>query len=150
MMSKTIYTAGPISGHNGNDVLDYFQGTKKKLEEAGFKVLQPMQGKEAMRTEIEFRAEGYKDIKITSNHAIYTRDQWMVRQSDIIYVNLMNSGERVSIGSMMEMAWASILGKYVIASIPKENVHRHAFVLEAASVVFDSHEEAMDYLTKHV
>lgn len=30
--------------------------------------------------------------------------------------------------------------------MPEDNIHRHAFVLEAASVIFTNHEDAMEYL----
>jgi hypothetical protein len=48
----------------------------------------------------------------------------------------------------MELAWASILGKHTVVSMQKENVHRHAFILEAADVIFETHEESMEYLDK--
>ena len=76
------------------------------------------------------------------------RDIWMVRQCDVFYLNLMDAGERVSIGGVMELAVAAALGKHTVVSMGAENIHRHAFVLEAADVIYETHEEAMKYLER--
>lgn len=141
-----IYIAGPISGMSYDEVSSYFRDTKITLEEAGFTVVSPMTGKKELRTELEFRKEGYDNVPVATNHAIYNRDRWMVTQSDIIYANLMNCGDRVSIGTCMELAWAFDKGKHVVIAMDKENIHRHAFVLESAHIVFESHNDAIKYL----
>jgi nucleoside 2-deoxyribosyltransferase len=69
----------------------------------------------------------------------------MVRNCDIILTDLTGM-TRNSIGCCMEMAWASLLGKHSIVVMEKENPHRHAFVLEAADIVFETLEEAIEYL----
>ena len=140
-----IYVAGPISGMSYDEVQKYFKTTSHKLEQLGYDVLTPMIGKSALRTELKLRTKDYT-YPISTNHAIFGRDQWMVRQSDIILCNLENSGERVSIGSMMELAWASMLGKHIIVVLPKNNIHQHAFVLEAADIIYETYDEALEYL----
>lgn len=140
-----IYLAGRISGSTPEEVFGYFNGTKAVLRDLyGYEVLTPMMGKEYLRTEKKFAPEGYK-YPVSTDHAIVERDRWMVSQADIVYVNLMDT-EHVSIGCMMELAWASILGKHTIIAFEKDNIHYHAFVLEAADIVFNSTEEAMQYL----
>jgi nucleoside 2-deoxyribosyltransferase len=144
MDKKTIYCVHPISGMSADDVFEYYEGVQYALR-SSYNVLTPMFGKESLRTALEFKSEGYKDNPLTTNHAIFTRDHWMVSQADIIYANLMGT-DRVSIGSMMELAWASHMGRYVVLSMDKDNIHRHAFVLEAASVIYEDHDSAVDYL----
>jgi len=143
-----IYTAGPISGSRYEEVSRYFSLAKTSLESVGYTVFTPMLGKEALRTELEFKAKGYENFPISTNHAIFNRDRWMVDSSDIIYANLSRSGERVSIGTCMELAWASDKGKHVIVVMQKDNIHNHAFVLEAADIIFETHGEALEYLFK--
>jgi nucleoside 2-deoxyribosyltransferase len=143
--NQKIYLAGPISGKTGPEVVDYFKSMSETLKGIGFDVASPMTGKDSMRTELKFKAEGYGN-PVSSNHAIFERDKWMVQNSNIILCNLSTATERVSIGSMYELAWASYLGKHTIVVMGKENIHRHAFVLEAADVVFETMEEALEYL----
>lgn len=146
MKQLTIYCAHPISGQTWEQVCDYYNNTKKKLTELGFNVLHPMTGKNNIRTEINqrFQAADFKS-PVASNHAIFERDKWMVSQSDIVYLNLTGS-TIASIGSMMEIAWAALLSKYTIVIMEKENLHRHAFVIEAADIIFETEEEAITYL----
>jgi len=139
-----IYLAHPISGLKAVDVFNYYDDMYAKLKDVGYRVLTPMYGKDHLRCEKEFRASGYK-FPCTTNHALFNRDKWMVEQADVVYANLM-SAPQVSIGTMMELAWASHMRKHVIVSMPVECVHAHAFVFEAASVVYNTHEDALDYL----
>jgi len=144
MKELTVYCVHPISGMSADQVFNYYDNIRKTLEEC-YNVLIPMFGKSSLRTELEFRAEGYTDNPLTTNHAIFGRDRWMVEQADVIYANLLGT-KRVSIGSMMELAWASMMNKHVVLVMEEENVHRHAFVLEAADIVYDNVEDALDYL----
>lgn len=140
-----IYIAGPISGKGYDEVMKYFKTTNDLLSKH-FEVFCPLNGKGHLRNELEFKAHGYDEHPISTNHAIIERDRWMVDQSDVIYANLTESGERVSIGTCMELAWGHDKGKHTIVAMNKDNIHRHAFVLEAADIVFETHKEAMEYL----
>lgn len=142
---KTIYLALPISGRSYDDVVRDITTTKRKLI-AYYRVIHPMTGKEAMRNEIQFKAQGYT-TPVSSNHAIYERDRWMVGTADIVLFNFLSAGH-VSIGSMFELAWAAELGKLTIVVMQPTNIHQHAFVLEAADVVFDNMDDAVAMLSK--
>ncbi len=146
MSNLKIYCVHPISGMSADEVWSYYKRIQDVLD-AHYDVFIPMFGKNSLRTEMKFRAEGYKDNPLTSNHAIFERDRWMVTQADIILANL-TGAKIVSIGSVMELAWASMLGKYVVLIMEEENIHRHAFVLEAADVIYTKEEDALDYLQK--
>lgn len=147
-MNKTIYLAHPISGLSYDEVAEYYEKTQATLNcaIAGLDVLSPMTAKEYLRTEKKLRAYDYSHPISTNHHAI-ERDRWMVKQSSVVYVNLMHAKE-VSIGCMMELAWAHDNGIYSVVSMPEDSVHRHAFVLEAADLVLDSHDAAIGYLIR--
>lgn len=134
----------PISGLTAEEVFKYYATNQRLLESFGYDVLTPMYGKKLLRCEKEFRAVDYT-LPCTTNHAIFERDHWMVEQADILYANL-SAAKQASIGSMMELAWGNHLHKHIVVTMPKDNIHRHAFVLEAASIVYETHDEAMDYL----
>ena len=137
-----IYLAGPISGKEYEAVAEFFTTKIERLRVAGYTVLNPMLGKDDLRNETELRGYGYKG-PTTTNHAIFERDRWMVEQSDVVFADL-SCTERVSIGTMFELAWASLLGKHTVAVV--DSRHWHAFVLEAADVIFDCVDDAMEYL----
>lgn len=138
-----IYLGGPISGASGDEVFGDFERRRDVLDPY-YEVLSPLVGKGQIRNELEYRAHGYGH-PLANNHAIVERDRWMVSLADVVYINLM-SAERVSIGSMMELAWAHHMGKHSIVAMPKDGPHMHAFVLEAADVVYHSDKDALDYL----
>lgn len=140
-----IYLAGPITGKGYDEVVGRYQDKAKMLREWGYDVLCPMTGKTYLRNEVELKAGGYSN-PVSTNHAIAERDKWMVTRSDVVLADLSNSGDRVSIGTVMEMAFASLSGKHCVAVIPEGNIHNHAFILEAADIVFRTEEEAYGYL----
>jgi nucleoside 2-deoxyribosyltransferase len=138
-----IYLAHPISGYGAQQILDYYANARHDLEDYYY-ILNPMTNKAYLRNEIELKPYGY-DNPVATNHAIYGRDTWMVRQADIVYVDF-TAASHISIGCCMELAIAHELGKHTIVSMENINIHRHAFVLEAADIVFPTSEEAIRYL----
>jgi len=141
---KTIYLARPMAGLTNREAYDYFIHTRMDIRNSEYDVLIPIGDKNMIRDETKIKAEGYDNPRIT-NHAIYERCMWMVRNSDIVLANFLGV-DSISIGTCMELAVASQLGKHTIVVMEKDNVHRHAFVLEAADVVFEMISHAKDYL----
>jgi nucleoside 2-deoxyribosyltransferase len=139
-----VYLAHPISGLSYEDVVSYYEEMTKRLKNWGFEILCPMTAKGYLRTERTFKAHGY-DNPVSTNHAIFERDCWMVKQSDILLCDFTDTKD-ASIGCCMELAWASMLGKHTVIVLPEENIHRHAFVLESSDIVFDKMDDAIYYL----
>jgi nucleoside 2-deoxyribosyltransferase len=141
-----IYLAHPISGLSYDEVMDYYKDTTMKMMMAGYKVLCPMTGKDALRNEVSFKAEGY-GTPISTNRAILGRDHWMINQADVVYINLTGS-KSISIGCCMELAFAYTHHKHVILVMEKDNIHKHCFVLESADIIYETTEEAEAYLNR--
>ena len=139
-----IYLAGPISGKGFDEVVNLYNDKISMFGGWGYDVLCPMTGKSYLRTELEFKSHGY-GFPVSTNHAIFERDKWMVSQSDIVFADLFDSGDRVSIGTVSELAWASLLNKHTISVIPESNIHNHAFILEASDIVFPTRGDAYKY-----
>lgn len=146
-MKMKIYVAHPITGLSGDDVIKYFDGMKLLLEPVGYDVLQPMTAKGYFRTEKEFKSNGYTGRPVSSNHAIIERDNWMVSMADVVFVDL-TGAQSVSIGCIMELAWAHQLRKHSVVVMEDDNIHKHAFVLEAADIVFSQFSDSIEYLKK--
>lgn len=139
-----IYLAGPISGKSADDVYSRIERDSYILRRFGYEVQNPMTGKASLRFEKEFVAKDYRH-PVTTNHAIIERDRWMVKRSDVVFVNLMEAKEK-SIGSIMELAWAHDNGVHTVVAMPETGPHNHAFIIEAADILFHDKEEAMNYL----
>jgi nucleoside 2-deoxyribosyltransferase len=145
-----IYLVHPISGYSYEETMAYFEPTTAALEEAGYDVLCPMHNKENLKGETNLRMEGYADKLESNGHSIFRRDHWMASQADIIYANLLGGPRSVSIGCMFEIAWGFEMGKHTVMAMNDEvgSIYRHAFVLEAADIIFKAHEDALAYLTR--
>jgi hypothetical protein len=141
-----IYLGRPITGLSFEEVAGYYQRLKDVLSYYGYEVSHAMTGKRYLRSEKEFKAEGYLN-PLSTNHAITARDHWMTKQCDIFFLNLLDA-KSISIGCMMELAWAFDSNKHVILVMEDNNVHNHAFVLETADVIFKTELEALEYLKK--
>ena len=140
---KKIYIAHPISLCEPEEVFNYFDNMKVELG-GKYEVLSPMVCKEHLRFAPELRAEGYSH-PVSSNHAVFERDTWMVSQSDVVLCDFTGS-TKASIGCSMELAIASWLHKHTVVVLPNDNIHNHAFVREAADIIFGTLEEAIKYL----
>lgn len=141
-----IYLARPITGLDFSQVFWYYQATTAKLREYGYEVVHPFCGKGYLQHETTFKAEGYQQ-PLSCNNAILARDRWMCRYADVIYANLCGS-QKVSIGTCMEIAFGIEHCKHIVVSMEQGNIHRHSFVLAGASVIYDTDEEAVEYLRK--
>jgi len=145
-----IYCAHPICGRPLEEILTYYTATVNSLSNMGYDVLHPLAGirDTDVRNAVKFRDHGKGNV-LSSNHTITRRDLWMVRSADIVYVNLIGAG-KVSIGSVAELTTGFNFGKHTIAVMEAHNIHRHAFVLEMADIIFESKEDAEMYLESFI
>jgi len=141
-----VYCARPIAGCSYEEVASYYEETRDILQDMGYDVLIAMCGKNYLKAENDFKATGYC-YPLSTDHAIFQRDLWMCRKCDILLVNLIGA-TKVSIGTMMEMAWAAQDGAHVVTVMEEDNIHQHAFVKEASSVIYNNFQDALDYLSK--
>lgn len=141
-----VYLSGPISGRSYKEAFDFFHSFEDTLRKMGYDVLNPMSAKGPLTNETKLLAEGYNDKPVATPHAIFNRDKWMVSNADVVFCNLYDAKHDVSIGSVMELAWASLLGKHIILVVGDNNIHRHAFVTEAADIIFKTPVDAVEYL----
>ena len=137
-----VYVAHPMTGLSGEEVFQYYDDIKVKLH--WHKVLCPLTGKDHLREE-ESLGIDLENHPITTNHAIFQRDTWMVSQCDLVLCDL-TGAQNVSVGCCMELAIASWLNKHTVIVMEKENVHNHPFIKEAADVIFETLDEAVDYV----
>ncbi len=137
-----VYLAGAIAGLPYKDAVDWREYATRKLAVKAIDAYSPMRAKKflAERSVLGGADEAHP---LTSIKGIVTRDRYDVMTSDMLLVNLLGA-ERVSIGSMFEMAWADMLRKPVVVVMETDNIHQHLFLHETAGFIVSTLDEALE------
>lgn len=133
MTLGTVYLAGPIAGLSYAEATDWRDVAEMHLARANIRALSPM------------RAKGYlADVKsfsgtcgpegdmgpLSGPRAVMTRDRFDATRCDVLLVSLLGA-TKVSIGTVMEIAWADLRRIPVVCVCEPDNIHRHAMLDEA-------------------
>ena len=126
-----VYLSGPITGLLYKDAVAWTDYAKEELAKDGINGYRPLRGKEFLKDYKELDAQGYLDANpLGTPKGIVGRDRYDVHTSDCILVNLLGA-QRVSIGTVFEIAWAEWLYKPIVLVMEKEgNIHEHGMILE--------------------
>ena len=121
MRPQLVYLSGPIKG------LDFYEATGWRASVAStlsrrsggcIQALSPMRGKEALRN-VPVLGGNHPDILNATREAIWSRDRYDVERADAM---LAFFGERVvgrlSVGTLVEIAWAGARALPVVAVVP--------------------------------
>lgn len=145
-MSK-VYLAGPIAGLDYAGATDWRETAKESLNFCGITALSPMRAKQYLKDVASFAADSnqYKTLSVlSSNRGITTRDRFDCQSADVVLVNLLGA-TRVSIGTMLEVAWADAKRTPIVLVMePEGNVHHHGMLLECAGFHCHSLDEALN------
>lgn len=141
----TVYLAGPISGLRQAQALTWRVWAKTDLEATGrYHCIDPMRGHDSRKAEEALRADGHNWPY--GPKAVFMRDRHDVRRSQVLLVNLLGAS-RVSLFTMMEMAWAYDQDAFILTVMENEgNVHEHLAVREASSLIVPTLDDAIHYL----
>ena len=144
-----IYLVHAMSGLKWEEVESYYKRTKTDLDALGYQTMHPMCAKSELKgNRFDPKASDVKGSAVGA-HAITRRDHFMVRTANIVFADL-SGCKRISIGSVSEIATAYELGKHTVGVMEKGNVHEHAFMQEQLDVIFETYEEALNYLKKFI
>lgn len=130
MSKPSIYLAGPITGTSYDECTDWRDQAIKVFGGAGIDAFSPLRSKVYLRdtTTIE---DSYEEKVMSSQRGIYARDFYDCRERDAIFVNLLGA-DRVSIGTVMEIAWGAAYEKPIVLVMERNNnLHEHAMIREA-------------------
>ena len=143
-MPFRVYLAGPISGLSWSGSTEWRDYVSNKLSPQGIECLSPLRFKNFL--EGELRIEGsYEEHPLATARGIYTRDKGDVSRADAILVFL-TGAERVSIGTVMEIAWADMLNKPIILVSEDSNIHNHPMINESIGYTLSTLDEAIDVI----
>lgn len=149
-----VYLAGPITGLSYGGCTDWRKYACEKLSTAGVVGVSPLRAKEYLRNE-QAIGDSYEDIALSTARAITTRDRFDCMRADVLLVNLLGA-ERVSIGTVMEIAWADAVRVPVVlvmepsaeentGLVPsKGNVHEHAMIRECVGFRVQTLDEGLN------
>lgn len=145
-MSKLVYLAGPITGLSYQGSTEWRDFAITELAKHGITGLSPMRGKEYLATLDELMtADGNRYQKfgtLSTNRGIMTRDHWDATRCDVLLVNLLGA-KKISIGTVMEIAWAWGNHIPVVCVMEEGNIHEHGMILEAIGFRVATLEEAL-------
>lgn len=148
-MSKLVYLAGPITGMSLAGANGWRQTAKEYLAAFGISALDPLRGKDYLNSIVGkygVYAKEYSTHPMSTAHGITHRDRWDATRCDLMFVYFPKKVATVSIGTVMEIAWASLSGVYILAVMDEENIHNHGMLTESCSLVLPSFEEALELI----
>lgn len=139
-----VYLAGPIAGLSYEEAVDWRGDARVLLGRHGIAAYSPMRGKAHLMGVEQLDSGHAPEHPVTTYRAIFDRDRFDVERCDVLLVNLLGA-DRLSIGTIMEMAWAHLLRKPVVLVIePSGNPHDgHAMLSQCASFRVDSLGDAL-------
>lgn len=140
MKKQTIYLAGPISGCSFGECTNWREAFKTLVPDS-VRCLSPMRGKDYLAGENVIDGS-YPDKVLSCSRGIMTRDFFDCNRADLLVVNLSGCGSRVSIGTVMEIAWAYQNRTPCIVVMEAGNVHEHPMINEAIGFQVKTLEEA--------
>jgi hypothetical protein len=129
-----VYLAGPITGCDYEGCTDWRESVKADLADHAIKAVSPMRGKEYLKSigTISGTGEEYAHLgPISLPRGVMTRDRWDATRCNVLLVNLLGAS-RVSIGTVMEIAWADLSRIPIVCVIEdNDNPHEHMMISEA-------------------
>lgn len=154
-MSKgVVYLAGPIAGLEYAGATDWREYAEKWLAEWDIEGLSPMRGKEYLAN-VGVIAQVYDDVAdwpLSMAPGFTARDRRDVMTSDIVIANFAVA-DTVSIGTVMECAWADAYRKLLIVvldpaqdkgdGITVVNPNDHAMVRQVAQYRVETLDQAL-------
>lgn len=135
-----LYLSGPITGLSYGGAVDWREYVATKLP-PHISALSPMRAKTYLANEKKL-GHSYEEHPLSSSKGIIHRDRFDTFRCDMILVNFLGA-EKVSIGTVMEIAWADAARTPIVLAMEKGNVHDHGMVREAAGFIVPTLDEAI-------
>ena len=145
MIFREIYLAGAITGLSYSETIDWRKYVADRLP-SNIRPLSPMRGKQYLKEE-QTIADFYSKHIMSTSKGITCRDRNDVARADAVLANLIGT-QKVSIGTVIEIAWADMLRKPIIVVMESDNIHQHSMLNECAGFVTSSLDEGIDVAIK--
>lgn len=145
MSQPTAYLCGPITGLSTQEArMGWRAHVSRELGACGVQCLSPLRHYDHLMHVQKLSELGNPQHVLTTPQGILARDKFDVLRSDLLFVNFLGA-ERVSIGSIYEIAWSHLHHKPVLICMEEDvNPHDHAFVRQTAAFVCGSLDEGVE------
>lgn len=141
----SIYLAGPISGCTFEECTAWRNDLTSRFAALGVECYSPMRAKDYLSA-LPVIQGSYPELgPLATARGIMTRDSWDCHRADVVVFNLLNA-PRVSVGTVMELAWAWKAHIPTVVIMESGNCHEHPMVDEATSYRVGTVEEAYNIL----
>jgi nucleoside 2-deoxyribosyltransferase len=144
----SVYLAGPIKGCSYAGATSWREYVKILLEDVGIDAFSPLRAKQYLRglDEVgnDLLKDSYAQFPLSTNKAILHRDRHDCMKCDAVLMNLLGA-TNISIGTVMEVAWADAARVPVILVMEKDgsNPHEHGLMVEACGFRVDNLDEGI-------
>jgi len=145
MRGKQVYLAGPISGCTHDGCTEWRDIATQSLEARGAHCLSPMRAKDYLK-DAGVLEGSYEEHVLSCSRGIMTRDFFDCTTCDLVLVNLLGY-TRISIGTVMEIAWAYSRDIPLVCIIEPANPHNHPMIDEAIGFRVGTLEQAVDVVS---
>ena len=147
MKMRSVYLAGAITGESYGGATDWREYVRTRLS-PGIVGLSPLRAKTYLEGEKAigdcYDTQNGMSTPLSTSRGIMTRDYFDCRNCDIMLANLLET-KIVSIGTVMECAWAYAFDKPLIIVMEEEgNLHEHAMIREATGFRVNTIDKAID------
>jgi hypothetical protein len=139
-----VFLSGPLTGLSYDESIAWRRYVSGKLPPF-MRAYSALRGKEYLAEE-DVLLDAYEDYPLSSRKGITCRDRMDVIRCDLLFVNLLGT-TRVSIGTVMEIAWADILRKPIVVVMEEDNIHAHGMIKEVASYIVPDLDEGIRIAT---
>lgn len=141
MSKHYIYLAGPITGLTYKGSTDWRNEVAEVLNSEKIECLSPMRGKDYLANAGVLTAGTY-DGTLTQAKSINRRDYFDCTRSTVVFVNLLGT-TRISVGTVMEIAWAYQKQIPTVVIMEPDNMHHHVMLDECSTYIVSSIDEAI-------
>ena len=142
-----IYLAGPMAGLDYTEATGWRMKVYEDLTAEGITCFSPLRWKEWLNSgkKISRKAKKNATHPMGTSKGIMTRDFFDVKQSDVIFANFLGSGDNISMGTCMEIAWAWAFQKPTVVVGEADNPHMvHPMMTEAINFATTDLEEGIE------
>lgn len=138
-MPGKVYLSGPIAGLSYDGATSWRATVAQYLASHKITALDPMRGKEYLRSVKVLTAQPDSDELMSTAKAITTRDRFDCMRADLCLVNLLQAGDlpRLSLGTIMEVGWADA-ARIPIICARKPGTYDHPMFNEAIGFDVDN------------
>ena len=138
----SIYLAGYIHGERIKECSEWRDRIKAHYtyrDTKNIRILDPLHGKNTST----ITPDGLKSDMPA--RAVLQRDMLSVQEADLIIANMDRFGEeRVSVGTIMEIAWGFVFAKPIIIITDEQQYTEHPFLFSMKSALYDSVDDMLN------